>query len=410
MLLNLRPARQLGCKLFGTFCFVLGVSLTAYGVNSYADSEASVSVVPKTEKQIKKWVRKQLRSMTIEEKVGQMTQVNIGVLIDKKVKGRVAFDEEKMAEAFDKYKVGSVLNSISRALTLSEWHGVINAIQDKALSSEQAIPVLYGVDAIHGVTYTQGSTLFPHNIGLAASRDLSLVKKATKATAMEVRATGVRWNFDPVLDAGRNPLWSRFEETFGEDVVLTSEMGVATVLGYEEDGLENITAVASCMKHFVGYSDPANGKDRTPAYIPDIELWEHYIPQFKAAIEAGSSTIMINSASLNGMPVHANKYLLTDVLRKQLGFKGLILSDWEDVIRLHTRHNIAETPEEAVRLAIEAGLDMSMVPHDFSFAEILVKLVKDGTITEKRIDQSVAIILTLKHRLGLFDNAYPEPA
>ena len=410
MLLNYRPARQSVCQLLRAFSFVIAVALTGFGVNSYADSDASITIVPKTEKQIEKMVRKQIRSMTVEEKVGQMTQVNIGVLIDNKVKGRVAFDEDKMSEAFDKYKVGSVLNSISRALTLSEWHGVINAVQDKALSSEQAIPVLYGVDAIHGVTYTQGSTLFPHNIGLAASRDLTLVKQATKATAMEVRATGVRWNFDPVLDAGRNPLWSRFEETFGEDVVLTSEMGVATVKGYEEDGLENITAVASCMKHFVGYSDPANGKDRTPAYIPNVELWEHYIPQFKAAIEAGSSTIMINSASLNGMPVHANKYLLTDVLRNQLGFKGLILSDWEDVIRLHTRHNIAETPEEAVRLAIEAGLDMSMVPHDFSFAEILVKLVKEGTITEKRIDKSVAIILTLKHRLGLFDNAYPEPA
>ena len=410
MPLNYRPARQLRCQLFGAFSFVLGIAVTGYGVNSYADSGASSVIVPQTGKQIEKMVRKQIRNMTIEEKVGQMTQINLGVLIDKSVKDGVAFDQEKLAEAFDKYKVGSVLNSTSRALTLDEWHGVINTLQDKALSSEQAIPLLYGIDAIHGVTYTQGSTLFPHNIGLAASRDLALVKRATKATAMEVRATGVRWNFDPVLDAGRNPLWSRFEETFGEDVVLTSEMGVATVQGYEEDGLENITAVASCMKHFVGYSDPANGKDRTPAYIPDIELWEHYIPQFKAAIEAGSSTIMINSASLNGMPVHANKYLLTDVLRKQLGFKGLILSDWEDVIRLHTRHNIAETPEEAVRLAIEAGLDMSMVPHDFSFAEILVKLVKAGTVAEKRLDQSVAIILTLKHRLGLFNNAYPEPA
>lgn len=410
MPLNYRPASQLRCQLFRAFSFALCVAVTGYGVNSYADSAASSVIVPKTGKQIEKLVRKQIRSMTIEEKVGQMTQINIGVLIDKSVKDRVAFDQEKLSEAFDKYKVGSVLNSTARALTLDEWHGVIKTLQDKALSSEQAIPVLYGVDAIHGVTYTQGSTLFPHNIGLAASRDPALVKRATKATAMEVRASGVRWNFDPVLDAGRNPLWSRFEETFGEDVVLTSVMGVATVQGYEEDGLENITAVASCMKHFVGYSDPANGKDRTPAYIPDIELWEHHIPQFKAAIEAGSSTIMINSASLNGMPVHANKYLLTEVLRKQLGFKGLIVSDWEDVIRLHTRHNIAETPEEAVSLAIEAGLDMSMVPNDFSFAEILVKLVKAGTVSEKRIDQSVEIILTLKHRLGLFDNAYHEPA
>jgi len=350
-----------------------------------------------------------MASMTLEQKVGQMTQVNLGVLIDKSVTDRVQFDPDKLSEALHKYQVGSILNSTSRALSVDEWHEVIKGIQDEALRNDLSIPVLYGIDAIHGVTYTRGSTLFPHNIGLAATRNPALVKKAAKVTAMEARASGLRWNFDPVLDIGRNPIWPRFAETFGEDTYLGKTMGVAVINGYEEDGLDSITAVASCMKHYVGYSDPANGKDRTPAYIPDIVLWEQYLPQFKAAIEAGSSTIMINSASINGMPVHASKYLLTDVLRDQFGFEGLIVTDWEDVIRLHTRHRIAETPREAVKMAVDAGIDMSMVPFNFSFADLLVDLVKSGEVSEARIDRSVAIILKLKFELGLFDNPYHEP-
>lgn len=349
-----------------------------------------------------------LAAMTIEQKVGQMTQVNLGVIIDKTVKDKVQFNPELLNAALHQYQVGSILNSTSRALSVEEWHEVLTIIQDEALKNDLSIPVLYGIDAIHGVTYTKDSTLFPHNIGMAASRNPELVKQAAKVTAMESRASGLRWNFDPVLDTGRNPIWPRFPETFGEDSFLVTSMGVAAINGYEEDGLSSETAVASCMKHYVGYSDPENGKDRTPAYIPDVVLWEQHLPPFKAAVEAGASTIMINSASVNGMPVHASKYLLTDVLRGQFGFEGLIVSDWEDVIRLHTRHRIAETPREAVRMAVEAGIDMSMVPHDFSFAEHLVDLVKSGEVSEQRIDRSVAIILKLKMDLGLFDNAYPE--
>jgi beta-glucosidase len=362
-----------------------------------------------SDKAIDEKVKQLLETMTVEEKVGQMTQINLGVILKKKTKGKVVFDQAKLEEAVNKYKVGSILNSTSRALTVEEWHEVIKSIQDKALENPRPIPVLYGVDAIHGVTYTKGSTLFPHNIGLGATRNPELVKETVKVTAKEVRASGIRWNFDPVLDAGRNPIWPRFPETYGEDTYLTTVMGVGAVRAYEEDGLDSLTGVASCMKHFVGYSDPQNGKDRTPAYIPDIELWDHYLPQFKAAIEAGSSTIMINSASINGVPVHASKHLLTDVLRGQLGFKGLIVTDWEDVIRLHTRHMVAETPRLAVKLAVEAGIDMSMVPFNFSFAELLVDLVKSGEVSEARIDQSVAIILKLKYQVGLFDNAYAEP-
>jgi beta-glucosidase len=359
--------------------------------------------------QIEKRITALLDTMTVEEKVGQMTQITLAVLFDEDSEGGKALDPQKLKEAIHTYHVGSILNTGSRALTLDQWHELIKAIQDEALSAKTPIPVIYGIDAIHGVTYTVGSTLFPHNIGLAASRNPDLVVQIADVTAMETRASGIRWNFDPVLDVGRNPLWSRFEETFGEDSYLAGVMGSAIISAYEKDDLSNIDAVASCMKHYVGYSDPANGKDRTPAYITDVELWEHHLPSFQAAVEAGASTIMINSASINGMPVHGSKRLLTDILRGRLGFEGLIVSDWEDVIRLHTRHKIAATPREAVRLAVEAGIDMSMVPKDYSFAEHLVSLVKDGDVLEERLDESVAIILKLKTQLGLFDNAYAEP-
>lgn len=349
-----------------------------------------------------------LDKMTIEQKVGQMTQVTLGILIDKSVPDKIVFDTEKLDEALSKYQVGSILNTASRSLSLEQWHEVIRTIQDKALENGNSLPVLYGIDSIHGANYVKGSTLFPHNIGMAATRNPDLARRAARVTAMETRAAGIRWNFDPVFDLGVNPLWSRFPETFGEDSHLVQIMGVANVEGYGQDGLGAPTSVASCMKHYLGYSDPANGKDRTPAYIPDVVLWEKHLPPFAAAVKAGAPTIMINSASVNGMPVHGSKRLLSDVLRDELGFKGLVVSDWEDVIRLHTRHRVAETPREAVRLAVEAGLDMSMVPFNYSFAEHLVDLVKSGEISEERIDQSVAIILRLKMELGLFDNPYHE--
>ena len=350
-----------------------------------------------------------LAEMSIEEKVGQMTQITLAVLFDENMEGGIRLDPAKLKEAIHTYHVGSILNTGSRSLTIEEWHEVIKTIQDEAMKANVPIPVLYGIDAIHGVTYTVGSTLFPHNIGLAATRDADLAAKIADVTAKETRASGIRWNFDPVMDIGRNPLWSRFEETFGEDSYLAGVLGAAMIAAYEKDDLSRPDAVASCMKHFVGYSDPANGKDRTPAYIADVELWEQHLPSFGVAAAAGASTAMINSASINGMPVHGSRELLTDVLRGKLGFDGLIVSDWQDVKRLHSRHRVAESPREAVRMGVEAGIDMSMVPHDFSFADHLVSLAKDGEISEERLDRSVATILDLKMRLGLFDNPYAEP-
>jgi beta-glucosidase len=349
--------------------------------------------------------------MSIEQKVGQMTQLNLGFLSssvdqhDGKLKN---IDENKLKKAIENYHVGSILNTAGTAYSIEKWHKILTQIQDIALQTKLKIPIIYGIDAIHGVTYTKGSTLFPHNIGLAATRNPMLANQIASVTAKETRASGIRWNFDPVLDVGRNPLWPRFCETFGEDPFLVSSMGSELIKGYEQDGLSNITAVSSCMKHFIGYSDPKSGKDRTEAYISDITLWQKHIPSFRAAIDAGASTIMINSSMINDIPVHSSYELLTELLRNKLGFKGMIVTDWEDIIRLHERHKIASNPREAVKMAIDAGIDMSMVPNSYSFCEHLIDLVKTGEISENRIDASVRRILKLKRDLGLFDNPYPE--
>ena len=350
-----------------------------------------------------------IKKMTIEEKVGQMTQVTLAVI----AKGGWgnqdgALDPAALKKAIIDYKVGSVLNTTAHALSVDKWREVITQIQDEVKNTKLKIPVIYGLDAMHGQTYTLNSTLFPHNVGLAAARNPEMAVAIAKVTAKELRASGVRWNFAPVLDIGRQPLWSRFPETYGEDVYIGKTMGAAVIKAYEEDGLKNPTAVASCMKHYLAYSAPRNGKDRTPTYMPEIELREYYLPQFREAVKAGSSTIMINSGEINGVPVHVNKYLLIDVLRKELGFQGVIVTDWEDIKRIHERHNVAATPREAVAMAINAGIDMSMVPSDFSFYDLLLEAVKKGEVPMSRIDDAVKRILVLKYKVGLFDNPYPE--
>ena len=345
--------------------------------------------------------------MTLEEKIGQMTQVTLG-LVCTATDG--VLDPAALKKAIQDYKVGSLLNVTNHALTAEQWRTVQTQIQDEAGKTRLRIPVVYGLDGIHGQTYTLDATLFPQNIGMAATRDPELVAAITRVAAKELRASGVRWNFAPVLDCGRQPLWSRFPETYGEDVYLGKTLGVTAIKAYEEDGLKNPTAVASCMKHYIAYSDSRTGKDRTPVDLPEIEMREYYLPQFRAAVQAGASTLMANSAEINGTPVHASKYLLTDVLRKELGFQGVVVSDWEDIIRLHTRHNVAPTPRAAVVMAVNAGVDMSMVPSDFSFFLLLKEAVEKGEVPMSRIDEAVRRILLLKFKLGLFDNPYPEPA
>jgi beta-glucosidase len=348
-----------------------------------------------------------LKQMTLDEKIGQMTQVTLGLVATSQ---DGVLDPAALKKAIADYKVGSILNVQAHALTVDQWHVVIAQIQDEARKTRLKIPILYGLDGIHGQTYTLGSTLFPQNIGMAATRDPELAAAVAKVTAKELRASGVRWNFAPVLDCGRQPLWSRFPETYGEDVYIGKTMGAAAVKAYEEDGLGNPTAVASCLKHYLGYSASRTGKDRTPIYLPEIEMREYYLPQFRAAVEAGASSLMVNSSEINGTPVHASHYLLTDVLRKELGFQGVIVSDWEDIIRLHTRHNVAATPRQAVVLAVNAGIDMSMVPSDYSFFDLLKEAVQKGEVPMSRIDDAVTRILVMKFKLGLFANPYPEAA
>jgi len=347
--------------------------------------------------------------MTLEEKIDQMTQVTFAVIAKGgwgDTEGNI--DPAALKKAIQEKHVGSILNVNAHGFTVEKWHEVIKIIQDEAMTTRLKIPIVYGLDGMHGQTYTLNSTLFPHNLAMAATRNPEYVKAAAKVTANELRASGVRWNFAPVLDCGRQPLWSRFPETYGEDVYIGKTMGVAAVTALEEDGLKNPTAVASCMKHYLGYSASRTGKDRTPIYMPEIEMREYYLPQFESAIKAGASTIMINSGEVNGVPVHASKYLLTDVLRTELGFQGLIVTDWEDIIRLHTRHNVAATPRQAVVMAINAGIDMSMVPGDFSFYDLLLEAAKNKEVSMSRIDDAVRRILALKMKVGLFDNPYPE--
>jgi beta-glucosidase len=348
-----------------------------------------------------------VRQMTLDEKVGQMTQVTLGV-VSRPEDG--ILDPAALARIVEDHHVGSILNVTNHALTVEQWHTVLRQIQDAALKTRLKIPVIYGLDGIHGQTYTLDATLFPQNIGMAATRNTALAVAVTKVAARELRASGVRWNFAPVLDCGRQPLWSRFPETYGEDAYIGKTLGAAVIAAYEGDGLRTPTAVASCMKHYLAYSASRTGKDRTPIYLPDIELREYYLPQFSAAINAGASTIMVNSGEINGTPVHASKYLLTDVLRRELGFRGVAVTDWEDIIRLHTRHNVAATPRAAVVMAVNAGIDMSMVPYDLSFFDLLKEAVQKGEVSMSRIDEAVTRILELKYKLGLFEQPYPEAA
>ncbi len=353
-----------------------------------------------------------VNSLTLEQKVGQMTQIDLGVIAVGSPCGLQqpqTLDLEKLRIAIEKYHIGSVLNvgCGSGTIALDRWQEIHKGIS-KASSQYYSthIPILFGIDAIHGVNYTVGGTLFPQQIGQAATWNPDLVLKGAEITALECRISGIPWNFSPVLDLGRQPLWSRFFETYGEDVYLAKTMTSASIRGYQgnhpELGIDD-RHVAACMKHFLGYSYPLSGKDRTPAWIPERELREYYLPTFQTAIEEGALTVMINSGELNGTPVHVNHDILTKLLRNELGFKGLAVTDWEDIYKLHTTHKVAASLREAVKLAINAGIDMSMTPNDFQFNELLIDLVKSGEVPVERINEAVHRILYVKHQLGIYD-------
>ena len=367
---------------------------------------SSLLLDSKTEDSINNLIDK----MTIQEKVGQTCQITLDAILKKDTLGVLLepheIDQEKLNIALIDYNVGSILNVSNHTFSLEKWNNIIDIIQSTALNTNHKIPIIYGVDAIHGATYIKNSTLFPQEIGLAATWDTSHARIMAEITAYETRASGVPWNFSPVLDLGRNPIWSRFFETLGEDVYLAKTMGKSIINGYQGNGMIDKYHVAACLKHFVGYSVPSSGRDRTPALIPNRSLEELHLPTFKEAIDAGALTVMINSGEVNGIPGHANKYLLTDILKDKWGFTGFTVSDWEDLINLHKMAQTDSTLKDAIATAINAGVDMSMVPNNpeyKNYCKLFIELVNEKRISENRLDDAVRRILRVKSHLGLLN-------
>ncbi len=348
-------------------------------------------------------VEKLLGQMTLKEKVGQMTQLTIETIVDGKDQD-IRINPEKLHKAIAEYGVGSLLNVFDQALAQEKWHEILRTIQAEAKKTRLQIPILYGIDSIHGTTYVEGGTLFPQPLAMAATWNPELMLRGSQISAAETRKAGIPWSFSPVLDVGRQPLWPRLYETFGEDTYLATVMGVAAVRGYEGDDISSPTHVSSSLKHYIGYSFPITGSDRSPALIPESTLREYFLSTFAAAVKAGAHTVMVNSGEVNGIPGHTNAYLLKTVLRDELGFQGVVVSDWQDIERLVTAHHIAATEKEATRIAILAGIDMSMVPKDYRFSDLLLQLVQEGRVPEARINEAVRRILTLKYQLGLFND------
>ena len=360
---------------------------------------------PVIEANIQQWLKK----MTLEEKIGQMCEITIDVVTDfEKSRDGFTLSEAMLDTVIGKYKVGSLLNvPLSVAQKKEVWAKAIRQIQEKSIK-EIGIPCIYGVDEIHGTTYTLDGTLFPQGVNMGATFNRALVRRGAEISAYETKASCVPWTYAPVVDLGRDPRWPRMWENYGEDAYLNTVMGVEAVLGFQGSDPNHIGRynVAACVKHYMGYGVPVSGKDRTPSAIPRSELREKHFAPYLAAIRAGALSVMVNSAVDNGMPFHANKELLTDWFKRDLNWDGLIVTDWADINNLCTRDHIAATKKEAIKIAINAGIDMSMVPYETSFCTYLKELVEEGEVPMSRIDDAVARVLRLKYRLGLFDNPY----
>lgn len=348
---------------------------------------------------IEKKVNALLKQMTLQEKIGQMAQVSIESLGS--IQGKTFSFSNKLKDAVVNYKIGSILNTPGLQ-TASDWNRIISEIQNAAQQTPLKIPVLYGLDDIHGVNYVAGSTLFPQQIGQAATWNRELIYNIGVITAYESRAAGVPWTFSPVLDLGTNPLWPRVWEGYGEDPYLISEMGVQFIHGVQDPlGSQNKLVVS--LKHYMDYSDPKSGHDRTDSWIPEYYLREYHLPPFAAAVNANARTVMVNSALINGVPTHINKHLLTDILKNELGFTGFVVSDWQDIENVYRRDKITSSLKEAIALAINAGIDMSMIPYNYKeFCTDLIALVKEGKVLQSRIDDAVRRILRVKYETGIF--------
>jgi beta-glucosidase len=393
-------------KLFVTVVAVLGIVSGTYAQNGDAEKRAA-EIVSK---------------MTLAEKIGQMSQIAIDIVCkgqDAPSNSTLEIDIDKLREAVVKYHVGSILNAPNtRARTPEWWTNVVEQIQEVATNETRLnIPIIYGLDQIHGATYTAGSTMFPQEIGLAATWNPAHARKMGEITAYETRASNVPWTFSPVLDLGLDPRFPRQYEGFGEDPYVGSVFGYELVKGIEGDdnNIANPTKIASCIKHFLGYSAPISGKDRTPAYIPENVLLEYHVPAFKATIDAGAHTIMLNSGIINNEAVHASYGLTTKLLRDDLGFQGMIVTDWEDINKLYNRDKMVPNIKEAIKAGINAGIDMSMIPYNYKeFCVLLTELVNEGQVPMSRIDDAAKRVLTVKIKLGLFETPntyakdYPE--
>lgn len=363
--------------------------------------------------QIEKKIEGIMSKMSLEEKVGQMAQYTI----DLAGKGGNAFYSDEPFEidplmldtVLGKYKVGSILNtSNNRARTTEVWEKTIRAIQERAIK-ETGIPVIYGIDAIHGATYTAGATFFPQEIGMAATFNEKLTEEGARVTAYEVRTSNIPWNFSPTMDIGRDSRWSRIWESYGEDAYVNTRMGLATVRGYQGSDPNRIgkEQVAACLKHYLGYGVPASGKDRTPAVISESDLREKFFEPFRVAVVEGKAlSVMVNSGIINGVSTHADHRLITQWLKEELDFDGVVVSDWADIPNLLNRDHLSADYKGAVKLAINAGVDMVMEPYNLQFCPALVELVNEGEVPMSRIDDAVRRVLRLKFRLGLFENPY----
>ena len=379
-----------------------GVCLTAGGQKP----APAIPSDPVIEAHIQKWLKK----MTLEEKIGQMCEITIDVVSDFEASKKNGFtlNPAMLDTVIGKYKVGSLLNvPLSVAQKREKWAEAIKQIQDLSMK-EIGIPCIYGVDQIHGTTYTLDGTMFPQGINMGAAFNRELTEKAAAISAYETKAGCIPWTYAPVVDLGRDPRWSRMWENYGEDCYVNAEMGKVSVRGFQGSDPNHIGEynVAACMKHYMGYGVPVSGKDRTPSSISRSDMREKHFAPFLAAIRQGALSVMVNSGVDNGIPFHANRELLTEWLKEDLNWDGMIVTDWADINNLCTRDHIAATKKEAVKIAINAGIDMSMVPYEVSFCDYLKELVQEGEVPMSRIDDAVARVLRLKYRLGLFENPY----
>lgn len=380
---------------------LLSISMLALAYTA----SANVPVI-KSDPKIGAQVEQTLKKLTLEEKIGQMMELVTDLFGANDKNGVFYIDEHKTDSILSRYKIGSILNAPNTcAPTAKQWEKYIAQIQ-KISMKRIGIPCVFGLDQNHGSTYTQGGTLFPQNINVAATFNREIARRSAEATAYETRAVSIPWTYSPTVDLGRDARWPRIWENFGEDCYLSSEMGKAMVYGFQGEDPNNIDQyhIATSMKHFMGYGVPWTGKDRTPAYISPADLREKHFAPFLAGLQAGALTVMVNSASVNGMPMHANKDILTGWLKEETGWDGVLITDWADINNLYTREMVAKDKKDALRIAINAGIDMIMEPYSCDACGYLIELVNEGKIPMSRIDDACRRVLRMKYRLDLFKN------